>query len=87
MFSMFDNIKKMQELKRTQDAMKQERETAQKKGITVTVNGGMEIVQITLNPALDQHEAEEALRHCINDAMQSIQKRVAKMMMASGMGF
>ena len=84
---MFDQIKKIQELRKMQDMMKQERETAQKKGITVTVNGGMEIVQITLNPVLEQHEAEEALRQCINDAMQSIQKRVAKMMMASGMGF
>ncbi len=61
-----------------QDQMKQERETAETKGITVTVNGGMESVQIILNPAL---------RQCINDAMQSIQKRIAKMMMASGMGF
>jgi DNA-binding protein YbaB len=83
---MFDDIKKIQELKRMQDSMKLEKETAQKKGITVVVNGNMEIESIMLNPALEQREAEFALKECINDAMKSIQKRMAKMMMASGLG-
>jgi DNA-binding protein YbaB len=83
---MFDDIKKIQELKRMQDSMKQEKETAQKRGISVTVNGNMEIESITLNPALEQREAEVTLKECINDAMKSIQKRMAKMMMSSGLG-
>jgi DNA-binding protein YbaB len=83
---MFDNIKKIQELKRMQDSFKQEHETVQKKGITVTVNGNMEVEAIALNPALDQREAEEALKQCINEATKSIQKRLAKMMMSSGLG-
>ncbi len=83
---MFDNLKKIQELKRMQDALKAERETVQKKGISVTVNGGMEVERIILNSALDQQEAEQVLRQCINEANKSIQKRIAKMMMDSGMG-
>jgi DNA-binding protein YbaB len=83
---MFDDIKKIQELKRLQDSFKQEHETAQKKGISVTVNGNMEVEKITLNPALETREAEEALRQCINEASKSIQKRIAKMMMSSGLG-
>jgi DNA-binding protein YbaB len=83
---MFDDIKKIQELKRMQDSMKLERETAQKKGITVVVNGNMEIESITLNPTLEQREAEVVLKECINDAMKSIQKRMAKVMMSSGLG-
>ncbi len=86
LFPMFDDIKKIQELKRFQDECKQERETVQKKGISVTVNGNMEIENITLNPALEQREAEEALRQCINEANKGIQKRIAKMMMSSGLG-
>jgi DNA-binding protein YbaB len=81
---MFDDIKKIQELKRMQDSFKQERETVQKKGISVTVNGNMEIESITLNPTLDQREAEYALRECINEANKTMQKRLAKMMMSSG---
>lgn len=83
---MFDDIKKIQELKRLQDSFKQENETVQKRGITVTVNGGMEVLRIDLNPALDQRETEETLRQCINEAMKNIQKRLAKTMMASRMG-
>jgi DNA-binding protein YbaB len=83
---MFDDIKKIQELKRLQDSFKQERETVQKCGISVTVNGNMEVENITLNPALDQHEAEVTIAQCINDANKTIQKRLAKMMMGSGIG-
>ena len=86
MFFMFDNIKKIQELKRMQDEMKLEKETVQKRDISVTVNGNMEIENITLSPALEQHETEEALKQCINEAMKNIQKRMAKMMMSSGLG-
>jgi DNA-binding protein YbaB len=83
---MFDNLKKIQELKRMQDALKAERETVEKKGVSVTVNGGMEVERITLNSALDQEETEQVLRQCINEANKNIQKRIAKMMMDSGMG-
>lgn len=83
---MFDQLKKIQELKRLQDSFKQEKETVQKRGISVTVNGNMEVENITLNPALDQREAEEALRQCVNEASKNIQKRIAKAMMSSGLG-
>ncbi len=83
---MFDNLKKIQELKRMQDALKAERETVEKKGVSVTVNGGMEVERITLNSALDQEETEQVLRQCVNEANKNIQKRIAKMMMDSGMG-
>ncbi len=83
---MFDDIKKISELKRLQDSFKQEYETVQKRGISVTVNGNMEVENITLNPTLATREAEEALRQCINEANKNIQKRLAKMMMGSGLG-
>ncbi len=83
---MFDQLKKIQELKKLQVSMKQERETVQKKGITVTVNGTLEIERISLNPALEQSEAEVALAQCINEAQKNIQKRLAKDMLASGFG-
>ena len=69
-----------------QDAFKREHETTQKKGISVTINGAMEVESITLNPALETREAEEALRQCINEASKNMQKRLAKTMMASGFG-
>jgi DNA-binding protein YbaB len=83
---MFDQLKKIQELKRLQESFKQEKETVQKRGISVTVNGNMEVENITLNPALEQREAEETLRQCVNEASKNIQKRIAKVMMSSGLG-
>jgi DNA-binding protein YbaB len=83
---MFDDIKKIQELKRMQDSFKAERETVQKKGISVTVNGNMEVESITLNPMLETREAEQVLRECINEASKNIQKRLAKVMMSGGLG-
>ena len=84
---MFDDIKKIQEMKRMQDAFKAERETVQKKGISVTMNGGMEVESITLNPALDTSEAAVVLKECVNEATKNIQKRLAKTMMAEMGGF
>ena len=82
---MFDDIKKIQELKRIQDSFKQERETTQHKGISVTMNGNMEVENITLDPTLEVREAEETLKRCINEATKNMQKRLAKMMMSSGL--
>ena len=81
---MFDQLKKIQELKKMQDSFKQEHETVQKKGLSVTINGTMEIEKIILNPTLSQNETEEELKQCINEAMRNIQKRLAKSMMQSG---
>lgn len=80
---MFDDIKKIQELKRIQDSFKQEHETVEKRGISVTVNGNMQVESITLNPALELREAEEILKQCVNDASKNIQTRLAKAMMSS----
>lgn len=85
-YRMFDKLKQMQELKKLQDSMKAERETVQKKGVTVTVNGALEVERITLNPALAQGEQEHVLTECINEANRSMQKRMAKTMMAAGGG-
>jgi|YelNatPaOPRAMG01_1025707.scaffolds.fasta_scaffold233900_1 DNA-binding protein YbaB len=81
---MFDQLKKIQELKNLQDSFKQEKETIQKKGISVTINGTMEVERIILNPTLAQNETEEILRQCINEANHNIQKKLAKSMMGSG---
>jgi DNA-binding protein YbaB len=83
---MFDDIKKIQDLKRMQDMIKVARETAQRKGISVTVNGAMEVERITLNPTLETREAEVALAQCINEANKNLQKKLAKIMMSSGGG-
>ncbi len=83
----FDQIKKMAELKKLQDSFKKEREIVERDGISVEINGNFEIESIKLNPELSIDKQQEVLKRCLNEARETIQKRLAKMMMDSGIGF
>jgi DNA-binding protein YbaB len=84
---MLDQIKKIQELKRLQDSFKKEKEVVEKEGTSVEMNGNFEVLNINLNLDLDKNRQEEILRNCLNEARENIQKRLAKMMMSSGINF
>lgn len=78
---MFDNLKKLQQLKEIKDSLEKERIEIEKEGIKVIVNGKMEIEEIKLNPGLSQEEQERILKDCINEAVGKIQMIVAQKMM------
>lgn len=84
---MFDNFKKLAELKKMQDSFKKERETVEKNGVVVIINGNMEIEEVKLNPELSFEDQQNLIKQCFNEAKESIQKKLAKMMMGSGLGF
>ena len=84
---MLDQIKKFAELKKLQDSFKKEKEIVEKEGILVEMNGNFEIESIKLNPELDIERQQEALKRCINEARDAIQKKMAKIMMSSGFSF
>jgi len=84
---MLDQLKKIQELKKLQDSFKKEKEVVEKEGISVEMNGNFEVENIIINPDLDKNRQEEILKKCLNEARENIQKRLAKMMMNSGIGF
>ena len=83
----FDNLKKMAELKKLQDSFKKEKERVERAGVSVEINGNFEVENIKLNPQLSTEQQQEVLKRCLNEARESIQKKLAKMMMASGIGF
>jgi DNA-binding protein YbaB len=83
---MFDQLKKLQELKKMQDSFKEEKLTVEKKGVSVTINGNFEAEEIKLNKDLSIEEQQEVLKQCLNEAKDSIQKSLAKKMMSSGLG-
>jgi len=84
---MFDNLKKIAELKKMQDAMKKERQTAEKNGVSVTLNGNFDVEDIRLNPELSIDDQQDALKQCLREAKENIQKTMAKTITASGFGF
>ncbi len=78
---MFDNLKKIQQLKKIKDSLEKEKIEVEKEGIKVIVNGKMEVEEIKLNPDLNQEEQERAIKDCINEAVKKIQMMVAQKMM------
>jgi DNA-binding protein YbaB len=83
----FDQFKKMAELKKLQDSFKKEKEVVERDGILVEINGNFEVESIKLNPELSLEKQQEVLKRCLNEARETIQKRLAKMMMTSGISF
>jgi DNA-binding protein YbaB len=84
---MFDNLKKLAELKKMQDSFKKERATTEKRGVSITINGNLEIEEIKLNPELSIDEQQKVLKEVINEAKENMQKNLAKSLMGSGFGF
>ena len=78
---MFDNLKKIQQLKKIKDSLEKEKIEIEKEGIKVIVNFKMEVEEIKLNPDLSQEEQERAIKDCINEAVKKIQMMVAQKMM------
>jgi len=84
---MFDQIKKIQELKKIQDSFKKEKISVEKKGTSITMNGNFEVEEIKLNPELSLDEQQNALKEALNEARENIQKTLAKTLMNSGINF
>jgi DNA-binding protein YbaB len=84
---MFDNLKKLAELKKMQDSFKKEKLTIEKNGVSVTINGNMEIEEVKLNPELNLETQQDLIKKCFNEAKENIQKTLAKSLMGSRIGF
>jgi DNA-binding protein YbaB len=83
----FDQIKKIAELKKLQESFKREKETVERDGVSVEMNGNFEVQDIKLNPELSVEKQQEVLKRCLNEARENIQKRLAKSLMGAGLGF
>lgn len=78
---MFDNLKKLQQLKEIKDSLEKEKIEIERDGIKVIINGKMETEEIKLNPLLEQKHQEETLKKCLNEAVKKIQMIAAEKMM------
>lgn len=70
---MFDKIKQLMQLKGLQDAIKKEKFEAEKEGIKIVINGGFNVEEIILNPALGKEQQEKILKECFNEATKKVQ--------------
>ncbi len=85
---MFSKLKQFRDLKSQaktmQDALATEKVTTEKNGVTIVINGNMEIISLSLNENLNKAAQEEAVKHCFNDAIKSAQRLMAKKLQDMG---
>lgn len=77
---MFDKLKKIKELKELNDSLAQEKETVEKEGIKIVINGKLNVEEIVLNPDLDKEKEAALLKDCFNETIKKIQKKAAERM-------
>jgi len=83
----FDQLKKINELRKLQDSFKKEKTVVEREGITIEMNGNFEVTEVKLNPEMDTEKQQKLLKECLNEAREIIQKQMAKSLMASGISF
>jgi len=85
---MFNKLKQYKDLrhqaKTLQNALGTESVTVEKSGITVVMNGNMEITKIFLNENLSKDSQEGLLIDCLNDAIKKTQRLMARKMQEMG---
>jgi DNA-binding protein YbaB len=74
---MFENLKKIQQIK---NLLNSEKIEVEKNGLKVIINGKMEIEEIKLNPDLDFKTQEKILKDCLNEAIKKLQISLAQKM-------
>ena len=84
---MFDKLKQLNELRKMQGELKQERLTVERRGVSVTINGALDIEEVKLNAELTIQDQESAIKEVLNEVKQQMQKKLAQKMMGMGIGF
>jgi DNA-binding protein YbaB len=85
---MFNKLKQIKDLrsqaKTMQSMLADETVSAEKNGVTITMNGNMEITDVKLPENTDNDKLEKSLASCMNDAIKKTQKIMAKKMQEMG---
>lgn len=77
---MFDQLKQLNKIRELQAKLKQEKVTAEKDGVSITLNGAFDLLGLKLNPELSTDKQERLIKECFTDAKNKIQKNLASSM-------
>ncbi len=85
---MFSKLKQYKDLrnqaKTLQNALSQESVSLEKNGISVTINGNLEITALTINSELSKDRLENSLKDLMNDGIKKVQRIMAQKMQSMG---
>lgn len=74
---MLDKFKQLKKLRDMQKKLKNETVTAEHNGTSVTMNGQMEIKDLSLNHDQDPDQLEQDVSKCLNQAMKKIRENIS----------
>jgi len=85
---MFNKLKQFKDLKSQaklmQDALAEEKITEEKSGITISMNGNMEVLSVTIADGQTKEAIETGVKSCMNEAIKKTQRLMAKKMQEMG---
>ncbi len=76
---MLDKLKKVNELRKIKNSLKDEVSEVEKEGVLVRVNGQMKVEKVEIKE-VDPKKREQLIVECINEALQDVQMKAAKKM-------
>ena len=77
---MLDKLKRIKELKDLQKTLAQEKAIVEKEGVSITVNGKLEVENISIDPDINSDRLETVLKDSFNEAVRKIQMSMAQKM-------
>lgn len=85
---MFNKLKQLKDLrsqaKTMQSALSDEKIDIEKNGIKMSMNGNMEVTELTISADLKQEEIAKICKELFNDSIKKIQRIMAKKMQEMG---
>ncbi len=85
---MFEKLKQIKDLrtqaKSMQSMLAEETVTAEKSGVTITLNGNMETTAVAIADGMTKAQIEKAVLEASNEAVKKAQKVIAQKMQAMG---
>ncbi len=85
---MFEKLKQIKDLrsqaKSMQNVLGEESVTVERSGVTVTMNGNLEITSLNIPDTLSGAAAANATRDALNEVIKKVQKVIAQKMQAMG---
>lgn len=85
---MFEKLKQIKDLrsqaKTMQSALAGESATAEKNGVTITLNGNLEMTAVAIADGMTKAQIEKAVLEASNEAVKKAQKVIAEKMQAMG---
>ncbi|MCX6792892.1 MAG: YbaB/EbfC family nucleoid-associated protein [Candidatus Falkowbacteria bacterium] len=85
---MFEKLKQIKDLrtqaKTMQNALSGESVTVEKNGLTITINGNLEVTAFTVAENMSQSQIANSAKDAINEAIKKVQKIMAQKMQDMG---